>query len=65
MNTNTISKDNVGSSTLLAAMFITITVALFSVSADAKPVSASAPKAQATAAKTTTDSIIITATRLK
>jgi hypothetical protein len=71
MNTNTINKDNVGSSTLLAAMFLTITVALFSGTASAKSpqsatnIAATKAQAQATVAKTTTDTIVITATRLK
>jgi hypothetical protein len=70
MNTTTMNKDNAGSTVLLAAMILTIAAALFgSVNANAKPVTAIAPKAsttgQATSTKTTTDAFVITATRLK
>ena len=70
MNTKAINKDNVGSTTLLAGMFLTIAVAMFSGSADAKATAATNAftKAQAstpTATKITTDSLVITATRLK
>lgn len=71
MKTNTtISKDNVGSTTLLAGMFLTIAVAMFSGSADAKATGTASTltKAQSSVPATTkivSDTIVITATRLK
>ncbi|MFM7293799.1 MAG: hypothetical protein ACKO1K_03140 [Burkholderiales bacterium] len=70
MNNKTISKDNVGSTTLLAGMFMTITVAMFSGSADAKAtVTTSFVSTVPSSAPATTmvarDSIVVTATRFK
>ncbi len=74
MNTNTINKDNAGSTVLLAAMILTIASALFiSVTAEAKAnnvlaaavTSKTVAAAPATSNKTTTDTLVITATRLK
>jgi hypothetical protein len=74
MNTNTINKDNVGSTILLAAMILTIAAAIFgSVNAHAKSSGSAAAVAEATAVtmpkarstKITTDAFVITATRLK
>jgi hypothetical protein len=71
MKTNTtISKDNVGSTTLLAGMFLTIAVAMFSGSADAKATAttstvAKTPWSVPAAAKIASDTLVITATRLK
>ncbi len=69
--TSQISKDNVGSTVLLAAMIITIATAMFSSrSVEAKEVSVTAPKAQATATAKATprvqvETLVVTATRLK
>lgn len=70
MNSKTISKDNVGSTTLLAGMFMTITVAMFSFNVDAKAIGLTSAftKTQSSVPATTkivSDTIVITATRLK
>lgn len=70
MNKKIISKDNVGSTTLLAGMFMTITAAMFSGSADAKATVTTSfvskvPSSAPATTKVASDSLIVTSTRLK
>lgn len=60
MNTNTFNKDNIGSTILLAALFLTIVAALFSANTAkaANVVDVAKPATQV-------ETIVVTATRLK
>lgn len=70
MNTTTMNKDNTGSTILLAAMILSIGAALFSgMNVQAQAVNVIAPTAttaaQTNSTPTVSDSLIVTATRLK